>query len=104
MPLVDYRGNFFDAISTDDRLWHQAMVVHKCLHEEQPLFGLDPNQMILWKLLNMGTSDMPSTAKPWDASTRSMRHASAIGDRLWVELRKERIRVSIQFLSLNKRN
>ena len=47
----------------------------------------------LWHLINIGARDMPLIDKPWDASTRSMRFATCLADRLWVILKREQNRV-----------
>ena len=43
----------------------------------------DPYQKFLWRLCRLGVINPKAANKPMDASTRSMRHSSAIGMRLW---------------------
>ena len=47
----------------------------------------------------MGVIDPEATDKATDTSTRSMRHSSAIGMRLWKMWREAESRVSIVFFS-----
>ena len=54
------------------------------------------NDWALWHLINLGAGDTPAIDKPWDASTRSMRFATSLADRLWVMLDRERVRVGLR--------
>ena len=67
----------------DDMLWSQAIVTA----QRQDVVGLPSNrpfgESILQFLIQRGVYDAESGDKPMDASTRSMRHASVMTDRLY---------------------
>ena len=67
----------------DDMLWSQAIVTA----QQQDVVGLPNNrpfgESILQFLIRRGVYDAESGDKPMDASTRSMRHASVMVDRLY---------------------
>ena len=67
----------------DDMLWSQAIVTA----QRQDVVGLPNNrpfgESILQFLIRRGVYDAESGDKPMDASTRSMRHASVMTDRLY---------------------
>ena len=67
----------------DDMLWSQAIVTA----QRQDVMGLPNNrpfgESILQFLIRRGVYDVESGDKPMDASTRSMRHASVMTDRLY---------------------
>ena len=47
------------------------------------------------EVINVGVRDMDAVDKPWDASTRSMRYAACLGDRLWTMVAREQNRVCV---------
>ena len=53
------------------------------------------NDTALYHLINVGVRDMDAIDKPWDASTRSMRYAACLGDRLWTMITREQNRVCV---------
>lgn len=60
-------------------LWVQALLIDE---ELQWLRGDEPNnphQRFLWKIIRLGVINPEAIDKLMDASTRSMRHSSAIG-------------------------
>ena len=78
----------FKTLGMDNYLWVQALFNHE---ELERLWGQEPNdphQRFLWRIIQMGVIDLESADKPMDASTRSMRHSSVIGMRLWKMWRK----------------
>jgi len=54
---------------------------------------MNGNGRVLWSMIHLGILDKEGIDKPWDASTRSMRHSAVIGDRLWSMIEKEQQRV-----------
>ena len=60
-----------------------ALFNHEELERLQGQEPNDPHQRFLWRIIRMGVIDPEVADKPMDASTRSMRHSSAIGMRLW---------------------
>ena len=60
----------------DDYLWVQALFNHE---ELERLRGQEPTNPHLWRIIGMGVIDPEVKEKAMDASTRSMRHSSAIG-------------------------
>ena len=67
----------------DDMLWSQAIITT----QQQDVVGLPNNrpfeESILQFLIQCGIYNAESGDKPMDASTRSMRHASVMVDRLY---------------------
>jgi hypothetical protein len=88
-----YRQRWVDA-SLDDQLWHQAMVTYRRQEEEYATVWKDisADEKMLFNLIQVGILD--DDDKPWESSTRAMRHASAMVDRLWAVVEKEQIKVS----------
>ena len=56
---------------------------HKELENLRGMEPSDPHQCFLWRILRLGVINPKAVDKPTDPSTRSMRHTSAIGMRLW---------------------
>lgn len=82
--------------SLDDQLFQQAMVTYYSLHERLNHYeGMSPDETILRHLITRGVLDPDDQDRRWVTSIRSMRHSSAIGDRLLQMLLAERERVSI---------
>ena len=73
----------FKTLGVDDYLWVQALFNHKELEHLRGQEQNDPHQRFLWRIIRMGVIDPEVADKPMDAATRSMRHSSAIGMRLW---------------------
>ena len=87
----------------DDLVYHGSLVAfHKnqldCQADNMPL-----NDITLYHLLNVRGRDMDAIDKPWDASTRSMRFATCLGDRLWTMITREQHRVCVLFLCFAKK-
>jgi hypothetical protein len=87
-----YRTRWLD-ISLDDQLWHQALVTHRRQEQEYATVPKwrDEDERGLFNLIQAGILDHED--KPWESSTRSMRHGAAMADRLWALLEKEHTRV-----------
>jgi len=58
---------------------------------------MNGDERVLWSMICLGILDKDGINKPWDASTRSMRHSAMIGDRLWSMVEKEQQRVFSSF-------
>ena len=92
--LNQLHRSWVDRITLDDQLWFQAI----CTSRSQGLRlqgGLPHNDGWLWKLIQLGYLDGREADRPWDASTRSMRYAAILVDRLLGALETERARVSV---------
>ena len=66
-------------LGMDNHLWVQALFNHEELERLQGQEPTDPHQRFLWRIIRMGVIDPEGGDKAMDASTRSMRHSSAIG-------------------------
>ena len=65
-------------------LWHQSMVSFRNQHENRRLsLGRGHHEEVLYYLINRGLTDVRDVDGRWATSTRSMRHASAMMERLW---------------------
>ena len=94
-PEEDFCNVLEKRLSVDDLVYHGSLVAfHKnqldCRTDNMPL-----NDMALYHLINIRTRDMDAVDKPWDASTRSMRYAACLGDRLWTMVTREQNRVGV---------
>ena len=67
----------------DNYLWVQALFNHEELGRLRGQELNDPHQRFLWRIIRMGVINPEAADKAMDTSTRSMRHSSAIGMRLW---------------------
>ena len=85
----------FKTLGMDNYLWMQALFNHK---ELERLRGQEPNdlhQRFLWRIIRMGVINPEATDKAMDASTRSLRHSSTLGMRLWKMWREAESQVSL---------
>ena len=73
----------FKTLGMHNYLWVQALFNHKELERLQGQEPNNPHQRFLWRIIRMGVIDPEVADKPMDTSTRSMRHSSAIGMRMW---------------------
>ena len=99
-PNEDFRNAFNPDLSTDDTVFQGAISVFLRNNQDRCYEGMPASDQALWHLINMGAKDMPLVDKPWDASTRSMRFATCLADRLWVMVKREQNRVHCRFLCL----
>ena len=90
LPLIQE----FKTLGMDDYLWVQALFNHEELERLRGVELTDPHQRFLWRIIRMGVINPEAGEKVMDASTRSMRHSSAIGMRLWKMWREAESRVS----------
>jgi hypothetical protein len=91
-----YRNSWLEGISLDDQLFQQAIVTLRHLdsvHRGNDFPGQE--ERVLFQLIQRGVVDQDRSDRPWDASTRAMRHSAAIGDRLWALILEERARVRV---------
>ena len=84
----------FKTLGIDDYLWVQALFNHEELEKLREQEPNDPHQRFLGRIIRLGVIDPGAADKPMDASTRSMRHSSAIGMRLWKMWREAEGQVS----------
>ena len=84
----------FKTLRMDNYLWVQALFNHEELKRLRGLELSDPHQRFLWRIIRLGVIDPEAGDKAMDASTRSMRHFSAIGMRLWKMWREAEGQVS----------
>ena len=91
----------FKTLSMDDYLWVQALFNHEELERLRGQEPNDPHQRFLQKIIRMGVIDPEAADKAIDASTRSMRHSSVIGMRLWKMWREAESQVSLILVLLS---
>ena len=84
----------FKTLGMDDYLRVQALFNHKELERLREVELTNPHQRFLWRIIRMGVIDPEVGEKSMDASTRFMRHSSAIGMRLWKMWREAESQVS----------
>ena len=89
----------FKALGMDNYLWVQAFFNHDELERLRGQEPNDPHQRFLWRIIRMGVIGPEAADKAMDASTRSMRHSSAIGMRLWQMWIEAESQVSISLFS-----
>ena len=73
----------FKTLGMDNYLWVQALFNHEELERLRRQELNNPYQRFLWRIIRMGVINPEATDKAMDTSTRSTRHSSAIGMRLW---------------------
>ena len=91
----------FGTLGMDDYLWVQALFNHEELERLKEQELTDPHQQFLWRIIRMGVIDPEAADKAMDASTRSLRHSSVIGMRLWKMWREAKGQVSSLLFSLD---
>ena len=89
----------FKTLGMDNYLWVQALFNNEELERFRGQEPKHPHQRFLWRIIRMGVIDPETADKPMDASTRSMRHSSAIGMRLWKMWREAESQVSVCLFS-----
>ena len=87
----------FKTLGMDDCLWVQVLFNHEELERLRGQEPTNPHQRLLWRIIRMRVIDPEVADKAMDASTRSMRHSSAIGMRLWKMWREAEGQVSTCF-------
>src|ERR1700753_4143970 len=79
----------------DDRIWFWAMGTAR-VHDEhiwRREVLSSANDVAIQNMICLGLYDWTAEARPWDGSTRSIRYAAVVSDRLWELLHLERQRV-----------
>ena len=89
----------FKTLEMDSYLWVQTLFNHKELERLREQELNNPHQRFLWRIIRMGVINPEATDKPMDASTRSTRHSSAIGMRLWKMWREAKDQVSLSLVT-----
>jgi hypothetical protein len=78
----------------DDALWGQSIIIQGHLQAMRgQRDGVSQDEQVLFQAIGKGAADGAAFDRPWDASTRSMRFASVIGDRLWGMYRRQQEQV-----------
>ena len=94
-PKKDFRNEFNPHLSTDDQVFKGGLIAYTRNQKDRASLSMPHNNRALWHLINLGAQDMSLVDKPWDASTRSMRFATSLADRLWAMLDREHTRVRL---------
>src|SRR6201995_210469 len=90
-----YRKMAVPEYIADDRIWFWAMGTAR-IHDKRIRRGevmSSANDVAMQNMIRLGLYDWTAEDHPWDCSTRSMRYAALVSDRLWELLRLERQRV-----------
>ena len=90
-----YRKTAVPEYIADDRIWFWAMGTAR-IHDEHIWRGevmSSANDVAVQNMIHLGLYNWTAEDRPWDGSTRSMRYAAVVSDRLWELLRLERQRV-----------
>src|SRR6201992_1107627 len=89
-----YRKTAVPEYIADDRIWFWAMgtarIHDECIQRWEVLSSA--NDIAVQNIIHLGIYDWTAEDRPWDGSTRSMRYAAVISDRLWELLCLERQR------------
>ena len=73
-PEKGFCNEFNPYLSTDDQVFKGGLVAYTRNQKDRASLAMPHNDRALWHLINLGARDMPLTDKPWDASTRSVKH------------------------------
>ena len=90
-----YRKTVVPEYIADNRIWFWAMGTAQ-IHDECIQHGevmSSANDVAVQNMIRLVLYDWTPEDRPWDGSTRSMRYAAVVSDRLWELLRLERQRV-----------
>ena len=82
-------------LSVDDLVYHGSLVAFHKNQLDRRANDMPLNDTTLYHLINIGVWDMDAVDKLWDTSTRSMRYAACLGDRLWTMITWEQNRVGV---------
>src|ERR1700753_2534575 len=87
-----YRKTVMPEYIADDRIWFWAMgtarIHDECIRRGEVMSSA--NDVAIQNMIRLGLYDWTAEDLPWDGSTRSMRCAAVVSDRLWELLRLER--------------
>jgi hypothetical protein len=93
------RGIVLENLSLDDMLWHQAMATYRHQSEwRQSQVAVGQQEDVLFYLINRGLVDASALDGPWHSSTRSMRYAATLTERLWSLVEYEQVKVHVILL------
>ena len=94
-PEEDFRNVLEKRLSVDNLVYHRSLVAFHKNQLDRRADDMPLNDTALYHLINVGVRDMDAIAKPWDASTCSMRYVACLGDRLWTMVTREQNRVDV---------
>ena len=94
-PEEDFCNILEKRLLVDDLVYHGSLVAFHKNQLDHRANDMPLNDTALYHLINVGVRDMDAVDKPWDASTRSMRYAACLGDRLWTMITREQNRVGV---------
>ena len=94
-PEEDFRNVLEKQLSVDNLVYHGSLVAFHRNQLDRRVDDMPLNDTALYHLINIRVHDMDAVDKPWDASTRSMRYAACLGDRLWTMVTREQNRVCV---------
>jgi hypothetical protein len=93
------RGIVLENLSLADMLWHQAMATYRHQSEwRQSQVAVGQQEDVLFYLINRGLVDASALDGPWHSSTRSMRYAATLTERLWSLVEYEQVKVRVILL------
>ena len=90
-----YRKTAVPEYIADDRIWFWAMGTAR-VHDERIRRSevlSSANDVAVQNMIRLGLYDWTAEDRPWDGSTKSMRYAAEVSNRLWELLCLERQRV-----------
>src|ERR1700759_5022177 len=90
-----YRKTAVPEYIAGDRIWFWAMGTAR-IHDERIRHGevmSSANDVAVQNMIRRALDDWDAEDRPWDGTTRSMRYAAVVSDRLWELLCLERQRV-----------
>src|ERR1700753_3489607 len=93
--LLWYRKTAVPEYIAADPIWVWALCTTR-IHDERIRRGevmSSANDIAVQNMIRLGLYDWTAEDHPWDGSTRSMRYAAVVSDRLWELLCLERQRV-----------
>jgi hypothetical protein len=97
------RGIVLEHLSLDDMLWHQAMATYRHQSEwREPCMVIGQQEAVLFFLINRGLVDASNLDGPWHSSTRSMRYAAILTERLWSLVEYEQAKVRVILLAVRE--
>ena len=73
----------------DDRIRLWSITAERFNAEHRPGNTEQPGDIVLSSMLRAGLHDWSESERPSEASTRSMRYAACLADRLWEEIESE---------------
>src|SRR6201992_1720457 len=87
-PLA-YRGEAGMGLLLDDRIWLWSIAAERFNAERRSGDTDCPGDIVLSSMLRAGRHDWSKSERPSEATTRSMRYAACLADRLWEGIKSE---------------